>query len=934
MLQLILLNCLIHETNILGLFLIMAGKIVKMVFQNRRSLIGIRAVFKLSLMSICLLTVQTMPSHASLAVNTTHNDYKGSIKLDFTPKTEPNGTYSKLSSSVDQVEIAYKYLEKNKSRYNLGRIFKQLSLADVKYSLLYNHYHFQQVIDGIPVENSSIIVSINHDNKVVRVFNNTYPTENTTKLQKKIIAKNESLEKAWDFLQASGDLNSHPKSQLTFVSDEGKLKSAYKVNISVTKPRGDWQFYINAADGTVLDVKRIDLPRFKNANAGASTGKWSPFPKNNEHKRLDVALLRLQNKIAPTLRAKSSSKVDGQATIFHSNPVVDLKDNTLRDNSPDIEFSPAYTTLALQDISLISNQYELTGPWVKIRDWDTPYTAPSTTSDGVWSAKRGNNSFNDAMTYYHIDRSQRYIQSLGFKGKKGIQFNSIEVDTNGAGGADNSYYLPSSNRLSFGHGGVDDNEDSDVILHEYGHAINHSINRNFLGGDTGAIGEGFSDYWATSYRYTTPNGRTYQPGKVFSWDGVTWGGRRLDRTNFRYSPERTYLAHRRVNGQNGDELWSTPLTQAHLELLDMGIPRKEIDTVILEAQFGLGYGLKMSDLANATVHTAERLYPSKPHAEVFFKHFSKVNILQHFLKGTFSIANSEATASPGNTIELEVSLKNLSPHKVTRVNGTLSSSLAMNISQANSVYMDILPNWYQANQFFYRLEIPTGHKCGESIPLNFTAQYHYMESQKTRNFNFELPTSCKSSANLSPIPVLPKHIETTQDKIVTLDASQSIDPSSQTLSYLWQQTSGPSVELKDSTTAKAHFKAPKVSQTTQMKFDLKVTNSSGLSKSKRISVDVKERSNNQTIDVSNDISVGNDSGNNSINDIGNDSDNSSSGNDSDNSNSNGANNNNSTGGGGGGGSLGLATVMFIATMLFTRRKVRSSRHNYILYSKL
>ena len=816
----------------------------------------------------------------------------------------------------EKVEIPSSYLEKNKSRYNIGRIFKQLSLADVKYSLLYHHYHFQQVIDGIPVENSSIIVSVNHDNKVVRVFNNTYSMENTTKLQKKIIGKNESLKKAWEFLQVSGDLNSHPKSQLTFVSDEGELKPAYKVNISVTKPRGDWQFYIHAADGTVLDVKRIDLPRFKNANAGASIGKWSPFPKSHEHKQFGVALAALQNKITPILRAKSATKVDGQATIFRSNPVVDLKDNTLRDNSPDFEFSPAYTTLALQDISLISNQYELTGPWVKIKDWDTPYTAPSTTSDGFWSVKRGNNSFNDAMTYYHIDRNQRYIQSLGFKGKKGIQFNSIEVDTNGADGADNSYYSPSSNRLSFGHGGVDDNEDSDVILHEYGHAINHSINRNFSGGDTGAIGEGFSDYWATSYRYTTPNGRTYQPEKVFSWDGVTWGGRRLDRTNFRYSPDKTYGAHRYVNGQNGDELWSTPLTQAHLELLDMGIPRKAIDTVILEAQFGLGYGLKMPDLANATVHTAERLYPLKPHAEVFFKHFSKVNILQHFLTGTFSIADSETTASPGNTIELEVSLKNLSPHKVTRVNGTLSSSLAMNISQANSVYLDILPNWYQANQFIYRLEIPNGHKCGESIPLNFAAKYDYMGSQKTRNFNFDLPTSCKSSANLSPIPVLPKHIETIQDKNVILDASQSRDPNNQNLSYFWQQTSGPSVELKDSTTAKAHFKTPKVSQTTQMKFDLKVTNSSGLSKSKRISVDVKERSNNQTNDVDNDISIVNDS------------DNSSNGNDSDNSNSNGENN---TSGGGGGG-LGLATVMFTAMILFTRRKIRSSRHNYILYS--
>ncbi|MEZ4916786.1 MAG: hypothetical protein R2836_07345 [Chitinophagales bacterium] len=50
----------------------------------------------------------------------------------------------------------------------------------------------------------------------------------------------------------------------------------------------------------------------------------------------------------------------------------------------------------------------------------------------------------------------------------------ISVDTHGNNGADNSFFSPATPlRLIFGEGGVDDAEDADVIIHEYGHAISH-----------------------------------------------------------------------------------------------------------------------------------------------------------------------------------------------------------------------------------------------------------------------------------------------------------------------------------------------------------------------------------------------------------------------------------------------------------------------------
>jgi hypothetical protein len=224
---------------------------------------------------------------------------------------------------------------------------------------------------------------------------------------------------------------------------------------------------------------------------------------------------------------------------------------------------------------------------------------------------------------------------MGFTGPtgNGVQYNSIEVDANGLSGADNSHYLPGSNRLAFGHGCVDDNEDADVIWHEYGHAINHSINNSYFGGDTGGMGEGFGDYWAGTHSVNTMNGDIFRPEWVFTWDGHgvpvgCWNGRLLNRTDVQYDPSQTYGAHQTVNGVLADELWSAPLFKTLNDLIGMGHPRDETDQIILEAQFGLGSGITMRVMGNAIVDTALNLYPGGPHANTFATNLAAQNIIE------------------------------------------------------------------------------------------------------------------------------------------------------------------------------------------------------------------------------------------------------------------------------------------------------------------
>jgi hypothetical protein len=65
---------------------------------------------------------------------------------------------------------------------------------------------------------------------------------------------------------------------------------------------------------------------------------------------------------------------------------------------------------------------------------------------------------------------------------------------------DNSYFSTVDDALHMGDGGVDDAEDSDVTVHELGHATQQAQVPGFgPGSDTEqrAMGEGFGDFLAT-----------------------------------------------------------------------------------------------------------------------------------------------------------------------------------------------------------------------------------------------------------------------------------------------------------------------------------------------------------------------------------------------------------------------------------------------------
>lgn len=546
-----------------------------------------------------------------------HTDHRSAPKLVFFPDGEARG-------SGDAESVARGYLETYSGVYQLPASPSDLRLWDVRESLLGEHFRFRQFIQDIPVENAEIIVSIDGDLKVSKVFNNIYPVSEVHRLPEAMVSAQAAIDIAWNDLRVHGEiLDMVPSAELKWVPEGSAFRLTHITQINVEAPFGRWQHRIDALTGEILEVQRTEISKAPHDQVDFASYEGAVLDRGEAESRFrTLEEQRVQTK------AGGRATVDGSGLVFDPDPRTTLENDSLRDNSAASAFDSAYLLRTLKDITETSGTYTLVGPWVTIANFESPSTQPSTTNDGNWTAVRGNNAFNDAVTYFHIDQNQRYMQSLGFTGATGIQEGSIWVDTDGLSGADNSHYVPSTNRLAFGHGCVDDNEDADVILHEYMHAITYDINPSWGGGHTGAIGEGLGDYWGGSYSYSTPNGPTYHPAWAFTWDGQLgcWAGRDMDDHTQMYNASCGYDAHSYCGGKEADQLWSTCVFSSLVDLVGQGRTREEVDQIVLEGQFGLGYGVLIPELADSFLAAAQALFPSGPHAQVFHGYFSDHNI--------------------------------------------------------------------------------------------------------------------------------------------------------------------------------------------------------------------------------------------------------------------------------------------------------------------
>lgn len=469
-----------------------------------------------------------------------------SAKVDSHPKYGvPQRIYdiATASSRTRPEKIAAAFIKKIASSIKIKPDLSQLKFDKVKTSVLGVHVLYQQHYDGKPISGAWIRVDIDKQGRVYNVQNDLVPESilgkatKATKAAARPSAKVKQPSK--DDVRAKAlKVVDSAKAEIVAMESchfpyQGTVRSAWKVIVSGSRPRGEWKLYIDARTGDLLEK---------------------------------TSLLKY---------------VAGKGSVFDPNPVVTLNDVDLKNNSAIPK--RAYIQVVLPDLA-------------KTGFLEGPFATTSKTGKRVkrtnhrFFFERSNRAFKEVMVYFHIDRMQRHIQSLGFDN---VLKRPIPVNIDGTR-EDNSFYSPIEKSLTFGTGGVDDAEDAEIILHEYGHAIQDDQVPGFgATHEGGAMGEGFGDFLAASF-FSDKKPQSMKP-TLGNWDAVAYSGdeppnlRRLD-SNKKYPKDMRGEVH------DDGEIWSASLWE-----LRAAMGRLATEKLVIAHHFLLTRFSKFEDAARALI---------------------------------------------------------------------------------------------------------------------------------------------------------------------------------------------------------------------------------------------------------------------------------------------------------------------------------------------
>jgi Zn-dependent metalloprotease len=474
-------------------------------------------------------------------------------------------------------KIAESALKKVARHLKIKPDLSQLRFDKVKKSILGSHVLYQQHHGGRPISGAWIRVDIDNDGRIYNIHNDLVPEPAMEKARKagaktftaetKQLSAKEAEERAIQAAAApAGATTEVLHNELCYYKNNGVPTLAWKVIVKTSAPKSrgkagrpaEWKMYIDAKSGAILE--KANLLRF----------------------------------------------VQGKGRVFDPNPVVTLNDTSLnnRSNIPD----KAYREVVLPDLKSAGF---LDGPFVTTKR--TPRRVKRKNRD--FRFKRSDRAFKEVMVYFHIDRIQRYLQSLGFNN---VLNHPIGVNIDGERD-DNSHYSPSDKDLTFGTGGIDDAEDADIILHEYGHAIQDDQVPGFgASAEAGAMGEGFGDFLAASF-FSDAKAKEMKP-TVGNWDATAYSGdeppslRRLD-SNKKYPKDIANEVH------DDGEIWSACLWELRALL-----GRKTAEKLVVAHHFLLSRDAGFEDGANALL-TADKNLNKGAHNSVIRDVFIRRGIL-------------------------------------------------------------------------------------------------------------------------------------------------------------------------------------------------------------------------------------------------------------------------------------------------------------------
>ncbi len=302
-------------------------------------------------------------------------------------------------------------------------------------------------------------------------------------------------------------------------------------------------------------------------------------------------------------QAKPPGRTTGTGTVFMVNPVQSTGDQSLTDQKDSATAVPRSAYAEVPLLRLDGSGY-LRGQWVQVK---SATGTPAYSSRGVYDHDRSEDQFEQVMGYFWVDRAQDYLQSLGFGSTlPGIVDEQFTVKINQYGG-DNSYQTDKPYRIRLGKGGVDDAEDAEVIVHEYGHAVHADQVPGFGQGlDAGSIGEAFGDYLGVTVGLDAAD--------HFGWPVAAEEACPMDWDSTSYTSEEphcirrfdtdTVLEDREGEVHADGQIWSQALWEIRLGYEDLGLTTRDWDTTLIDSQFDYAPDTSFQDAARTTFRYA------------------------------------------------------------------------------------------------------------------------------------------------------------------------------------------------------------------------------------------------------------------------------------------------------------------------------------------
>ena len=290
------------------------------------------------------------------------------------------------------------------------------------------------------------------------------------------------------------------------------------------------------------------------------------------------------------------------ARVFLPNPLQTTGDQSLTDQKDSAAAVPASAYYRVTLTNLDGSGY-LSGDYAKV----VSETGTPVYGTGPFDFTRDQDQFEQVMAYYWVTEAQKYIQSLGFGSELPAVNKRQQQLKVSQYGLDNSYQRDKPDYIRLGKGGVDDAEDGEVIVHEYGHAVHAAQVPGFGASvEAGAIGEAFGDYLAMTvgHAVATAQGVTSRAplACIMDWDATSYTAttphclRRID-TNKHYPEDLRGAVH--ADGM----IWSRALWD-----IWNALGARTADRIIINAQFRFAPDTSFAAAAQHTVDTAQSMY--------------------------------------------------------------------------------------------------------------------------------------------------------------------------------------------------------------------------------------------------------------------------------------------------------------------------------------